>query len=70
MSALLEKVARMEAVAYSFCIILWDLNIAFSVHFGRTLLTRRPLNFITAGAGLILAEYFIHFIYKALQLFI
>ncbi|MBO9128175.1 LysE family transporter [Bacillus sp. 165] len=74
LSSLLTKVDRTEAVVYSFCIILgiilWNLNIAFSVHFGRTLLTQRSLNYITAGAGLVLIGYSIHFACKALQLFI
>ncbi|CAM4099847.1 amino acid transporter [Bacillus manliponensis] len=74
LSSLLTKVSQTEALLYSFCIvvgiILWNLNIAFSVHFGRTLFRPRALSYITAGAGVILVAYSIHFAYKALQLFI
>lgn len=74
LSSLLTKVTKQEAFLYSLCIIvgiiLWNLNIAFSVHFGRTLLKKKALGYITAGAGIILVGYSIHFAYKALQLFI
>lgn len=74
LSSLLTKVTKQEAFLYSLCIIvgiiLWNLNIAFSVHFGRTLLKQKALGYITAGAGIILVGYSIHFAYKALQLFI
>ncbi|WP_369900294.1 LysE family transporter [Bacillus manliponensis] len=74
LSSLLTKVSQTEALLYSFCIvvgiILWNLNIAFSVHFGRTLFRPKVLSYITAGAGVILVAYSIHFAYKALQLFI
>lgn len=74
LSSLLIKVTKQEAFLYSLCIIvgiiLWNLNIAFSVHFGRTLLKKKALGYITAGAGIILVGYSIHFAYKALQLFI
>ncbi|EEM00022.1 threonine/homoserine/homoserine lactone efflux protein [Bacillus sp. RC145] len=74
LSSLLTKVTKQEAFLYSLCIIvgiiLWNLNIAFSVHFGRTLLKKKELGYITAGAGIILVGYSIHFAYKALQLFI
>ncbi|QQU33986.1 LysE family transporter [Bacillus cereus] len=73
LSSLLTKVTKQEAFLYSLCIIvgiiLWNLNIAFSVHFGRTLLKPKALGYITAGAGIILVGYSIHFAYKALQLF-
>ncbi|MFK4376334.1 threonine/homoserine/homoserine lactone efflux protein [Bacillus sp. RC218] len=74
LSSLLTEVTKQEAFLYSLCIIvgiiLWNLNIAFSVHFGRTLLKKKALGYITAGAGIILVGYSIHFAYKALQLFI
>ncbi len=73
LSSLLTKVTKQEAFLYSLCIIVgiivWNLNIAFSVHFGRTLLKQKALGYITAGAGIILVGYSIHFAYKALQLF-
>ncbi len=73
LSSLLTKVTKQEAFLYSLCIIvgiiLWNVNIAFSVHFGRTLLKQKALGYITAGAGIILVGYSIHFAYKALQLF-
>ena len=74
LSSLLTKVSKQEAMLYSLCIILgiilWNLNIAFSIHFGRTLLKPRMLGWITAGAGVVLVGYSIHFAYKAVQLFI
>jgi threonine/homoserine/homoserine lactone efflux protein len=74
LSSLLTRVSKQEAMLYSLCIIigiiLWNLNIAFSIHFGRTLLKPRMLGWITAGAGVILLGYSIHFAYKAVQLFI
>ncbi len=45
LSSLLTKVTKQEAFLYSLCIIvgiiLWNVNIAFSVHFGRTLLKQK-----------------------------
>ncbi|WP_243521437.1 LysE family transporter [Bacillus pseudomycoides] len=74
LSSLLTKVTKQEAFLYSLCIIggiiLWNLNIAFSVHFGRKLLKQKALGYITTGAGFILVGYSIHFAYKVLQLFI
>ena len=46
-----------------------EFKYCFSVHFGRTLLKPKALGYITAGAGIILVGYSIHFAYKALQLF-
>lgn len=74
LSSLLTKVSKQEAILYSFCIIsgiiLWNLNIAFSIHFGRRLLQPKIISFITAAAGLTLIGYSIHFAYKAMQLLI
>ncbi len=73
LSTLLTEVSRTKAMLYSLCIlvgiVLWNLNIAFTVHFGRTLLKPKMLGYVTAVAGIILVAYSIHFAYKAMQLF-
>ncbi|MFC5772567.1 LysE family transporter [Ectobacillus antri] len=74
LSSLLTRVSQQEAILYSFCIILgiilWNINIAFSIHFGRMLLKPRMLGWVTTAAGIVLVGYSIHFAYKAIELMI
>lgn len=73
LSTLLTSVSKTEAMLYSLCIlvgiVLWNLNIAFTVHLGRTVIKPKMLGYITAIAGVILVGYSIHFAYKAMQFF-
>ncbi|WP_416826662.1 LysE family transporter [Ectobacillus polymachus] len=73
LSTLLTSVSKTEAMLYSLCIlvgiVLWNVNIAFTVHLGRTVIKPKMLGYITAIAGVILVGYSIHFAYKAMQFF-
>ncbi|MHA7098100.1 LysE family translocator [Priestia aryabhattai] len=49
-------------------IILWNLNVAFTVHFGRHLLTDKFLRIVSIVAGLVLIGYGLRFAFSFLRL--
>lgn len=69
---LTQKVSSSLSFLYSLFvlvgIILWNLNVAFTVHFGRDLLTDKFLRIISVVAGLVLILYGVRFIFHFFKL--
>jgi threonine/homoserine/homoserine lactone efflux protein len=74
LASLTASVSLIKALILSLAIfvgiILWNLNIAFTVHFGRELVSDRLLKIISFGAGFCLFWFGVGFAIKLFQTFL